>query len=150
MLKAIEILTADEHHKNHKKELHKHKHKEVASFDIKPASPKLLQRRASSVNKVKLDSNKPLMEMPDATKVCDIFTYRKNEVKVDCKFQTLLEVFLDQVTAKTKELEEKSAQAERELKLSEQKSDLLNTSQKHQDALNAPLLEQKSPVLPSK
>ncbi len=69
------------------------------------------------------------MEMPDATKVCDIFTYRKNEVKVDCKFQTLLEVFLDQVTAKTKELEDKSAQAERELKISEQKSgDFLNMS----------------------
>lgn len=100
------------------------------------------------------------MEMPDATKVSEIFTYRKNEIKVDCKFQTLLEVFLDQVMAKTKELEEKGAQAERELKLSQISSgDQLSKSttqdtvqQQHRtltaiDPANVPLLEPKSPDL---
>ena len=46
------------------------------------------------------------MKMNDNTKVSDILSYRKNEIKIVCKFQTLFELFQEQVTAKARELEE--------------------------------------------
>lgn len=33
------------------------------------------------------------MEMNENTKVADILSYRKNEIKIVCKFQTLFELF---------------------------------------------------------
>ena len=37
----------------------------------------------------------PMMEMNENTKVSDILSYRKNEIKVVCKFQTLFDLFQD-------------------------------------------------------
>ena len=55
-----------------------------------------------------------LMDYEDNTMIRDIFTYRKNEVKVECQFQTLLEIFQDQVNEIAHRLEERAARAERE------------------------------------
>ena len=47
------------------------------------------------------------MQMNENIKVSEILTYRKNEIKIVCKFQTLFDLFQDQVAQKVKELEEK-------------------------------------------
>ena len=63
--------------------------------------------------------------MNDNARVSDILSYRKNEIKIVCKFQTLLELFQEQVSQKTKELEEKynqervSEKEHKEVKLSQ-------------------------------
>ena len=48
-----------------------------------------------------------LMDYDDNTRVKEIFSYRENEVKVECQFQTLLEVFQDQVNEVAHMLEER-------------------------------------------
>ena len=102
------MLTTDE---IHKKEPVKQRPKEASGFEIKP---KAAVPRASFMRS-KSELHKPLMEMQDGIKVSEIFSYRKNEIKVGCKFVTLLECFQDQVLAKTKELEE----TEKEVKISQ-------------------------------
>ena len=47
--------------------------------------------------------------MPEETKVSELLSYRKNDIKVVCKFMTLLEYFMEQVTKKTNELEKLAA-----------------------------------------
>ena len=47
------------------------------------------------------------MDYDDNTRVKEIFSYRENEVKVECQFQTLLEVFQDQVNEVAHMLEER-------------------------------------------
>lgn len=66
------------------------------------------------------------MEMADHTKICDILTYSRNEVKVVCKFQTLLELFQEQCTLKAKELEEKALREAsfKDLKMPETRSSI--------------------------
>ena len=86
ILKQIDMLTTDE---IHKKEPVKQKPKEASGFEIKPKAP---VPRASFM-KSKSEVHKPLMEMHDGIKVSEIFSYRKNEIKVGCKFVTLLECF---------------------------------------------------------
>ena len=44
--------------------------------------------------------------MDDNTKVSELISYRQNEIKVVCKFVTLLDLFTEQVAIKAKELEE--------------------------------------------
>ena len=44
--------------------------------------------------------------MDDNIRVTEFLSYRHNEIKVICKFMTLLELFTEQVTSKAKELEE--------------------------------------------
>ena len=47
--------------------------------------------------------------MPEETKVSELLSYRRNDIKVVCKFKTLLEYFMEQVTKKTNELEKLAA-----------------------------------------
>ena len=47
------------------------------------------------------------MQMNENLKVSEILNYRKNEIKIVCKFQTLFDRFQDQLASKVKELEEK-------------------------------------------
>ena len=44
--------------------------------------------------------------MDDNTKVSELISYRQNEIKVVCKFVTLLDLFTEQVAIKARELEE--------------------------------------------
>ena len=46
-----------------------------------------------------------LNDLDDNMMVKDFLSYRQNEIKVVCKFNTLLELFQEQVEAKAKEME---------------------------------------------
>ena len=64
----------------------------------KDSSPKELQPEIAE-QKIETSrepvSLRKLMDYADNTRVKEIFSYRENEVKVECQFQTLLEVFQD-------------------------------------------------------
>mmetsp|Transcript_27145 Transcript_27145/g.33743 ORF Transcript_27145/g.33743 Transcript_27145/m.33743 type:complete len:120 (+) Transcript_27145:1022-1381(+) len=57
------------------------------------------------------------MDFDENTLVSEIFSYRQNEVKVECEFTTLMDVFADQVNTLALKLEEKQSRAEREQKI---------------------------------
>ena len=83
-------------------------------FAIKPVSPKA-NKDTPEKDEEKVEPEViPLKDMDESTKVREFLTYRKNEIKVVCKFQTLLELFQEQVTQKAKELEEAYAQEQKE------------------------------------
>jgi len=52
------------------------------------------------------DNKTRLNDFDDNIRVSEFLTYRNNEIKVVCKFVTLLELFTEQVIIKAKELEE--------------------------------------------
>ena len=106
VMKKIDILGFNELNRKEKP-----KNRTQSAFEAKPLNERS-PRSSSTYAKERvetLDSGQgetPLMEMPDRVKVGDIFNYRKNQVKVVCTFQTLLELFQEQVTVRQLEMQE--------------------------------------------
>lgn len=89
IIKEIDILAHDEIYKKSDTK----KQRVLSAFEKKTASPKLqstLQNSETVESAFEYNSENhkkiPLMEMTDHTKVSDILSYSRNEIKVVCKF----------------------------------------------------------------
>ena len=79
--------------------------------------------------------------------VRDFLSYRQNEIKVVCKFNTLLELFQEQVEAKAKEMEKQHLIEKEFSEISPDKRDANQTDKKLKSVESSPLLQIKSSQL---
>ena len=65
----------------------------MSAFERKPIDYK--PRNSSELEQNSSTKTTPLMELSEETKVSELLSYRKNDIKVVCKFKTLLEYFME-------------------------------------------------------
>ena len=90
ILTDIKVLGSDE---EYKKDAKKEKKNAMSAFERKPIDFKPQNRKDLEQNNSAKAT--PLMELPEETKVSELISYFKNDIKVVCKFKTLLEYFME-------------------------------------------------------
>ena len=90
ILTDIKVLGSDE---EYKKDAKKEKKNAMSAFERKPIDYK--PRHSNDLEQNSPTKATPLMELSEETKVSELMSYRKNDIKVVCKFKTLLEYFME-------------------------------------------------------